>query len=139
MSSISSNSSENNTQGHLRIYLLIILAIALFLRVLWLGTIPNGFSCDEASYAYDSYSILHTLRDQHGAFLPFFVRAIDDYREPLYILFAIPFIKIFGLNEFAARLPAAVIGVATVLVLYYLVRECFDGKTALVAAFITSY
>jgi 4-amino-4-deoxy-L-arabinose transferase-like glycosyltransferase len=133
---ISRKVSKNNSQNHSTICLIFILAFALFLRVIYLGTIPNGFYCDEASYAYDAYSILHTLRDQHGVFLPFFVRAIDDYRETLYILFAIPFIKVFGLNEFGARLPAAVIGVATVLVLYYLVRECFNRKIALVAAFL---
>lgn len=118
------------------VFLLFTLLLATVLRVLFLGSIPNGFFCDEASNAYDSFSLLHTLRDQHGAFLPVFTRSIDDYREALYIFITIPFIKIFGLNEFAARIPAAMIGVATVLVLYYLVKECFDRKTALVAALL---
>ncbi|MDJ0532504.1 MAG: glycosyltransferase family 39 protein [Xenococcaceae cyanobacterium MO_207.B15] len=118
------------------IYLLIILVIATLLRVLFLGTIPNGFFCDEASNAYDSYSILNTLKDQHGAFLPFFTRSIDDYREALFIYLGIPFIKLFGLNEFAARLPAAFTGILTVLVIYYLVKELFDNKTALIASLL---
>ena len=116
------------------VYLPIILAIAALLRILWLGTIPNGFYCDEASNAYDSYSILHTLRDQHGQFLPWFTRSIDDYRESLFVFISIPFIKLLGLNEFSARLPAAFIGILTVVVLYYLVKELFDRRTALVAA-----
>ncbi|MDJ0745182.1 MAG: glycosyltransferase family 39 protein [Xenococcaceae cyanobacterium MO_167.B27] len=124
------------TKKYTVIYLLIILVIATLLRVLFLGTIPNGFFCDEASNAYDSYSILNTLKDQHGAFLPFFTRSIDDYREALFIYLGIPFIKLFGLNEFAARLPAAFTGILTVLVIYYLVKELFDNKTALIASFL---
>lgn len=116
------------------IYLFVILAIAALLRLLFLGTIPNGFFCDEASNAYDSYSMLETLRDQHGEFLPLFSRALDDYRESLYAFITIPFIKIFGLNEFSARVPAAVIGVLTVLAVYFLVKECFEQRTALIAA-----
>lgn len=128
-----SQSSQFNRTG---IYLLLILVIAALLRVLFLGTIPNGFFCDEASNAYDSYSMLKTLRDQHGEFLPLFSRALDDYRETLYAFVTIPFIQLFGLNEFAARFPAALTGVLTVLVLYFLVKECFDRQTALIAALL---
>ena len=125
-----------NDRKYSIISLSIILVIATLLRVLWLGTIPNGFFCDEASNAYDSYCILNTLRDQHGAFLPFFTRSIDDYREALFIYLGIPFIKLFGLNEFAARLPAAFTGILTVLVFYYLVKELCDRKTALIASLL---
>ena len=129
-----SSTYTDNINKYSSMYLLIILVIAAVLRILFLGTIPNGFYCDEASNAYDSYSLLHTLRDQHGQFLPWFTRSIDDYREALFAFITIPFIKIFGLNEFAARFPAAFIGILTVLVLYYLVKECFGQKIALVAA-----
>ena len=127
-------SANNLTSKQTKLYLVVILVLATILRVLWLDVIPNGFFCDEASNAYDSFSLLHTLRDQHGAFLPFFTRSIDDYREALYAFFTIPFIQVFGLNEFAARLPAAVIGVATVWIFYYLVQELFNRQIALVAA-----
>jgi 4-amino-4-deoxy-L-arabinose transferase-like glycosyltransferase len=126
---------SNIRRDYTLIYLGGILAIAAFLRLLFLSTIPNGFFCDEASNGYDSYCILKTLRDQHGEFLPLFARALDDYRPSLYIFITVPFIKIFGLNEFATRLPAAIIGILTVLVLYYLVKELFeDQKIALIAA-----
>jgi 4-amino-4-deoxy-L-arabinose transferase-like glycosyltransferase len=124
---------QNNT-----IYLLLILAIAAILRLVFLGTIPNGFFCDEASNGYDSYSILHTMRDQYGEFLPMFARALNDYRPSLYIFLTIPFIKIFGLNEFATRLPAAVIGILTVLVVFYLVKEIFGQKVAFISALLLS-
>ena len=50
------------------LYLPAILITALLLRVVFLGSIPSGLFTDEASNAYDAYSILHTLRDQYGEF-----------------------------------------------------------------------
>ena len=118
----------------INIRLLIVILIASRLRGAFIATAPSSFSVDEASYAYDAYSILQTMRDRYGEVLPLFVRAFDDYREALYIFILIPLIKIFWLNEFAARLPAALIGTLTVLVLYYLVFELFNNNTALIAA-----
>lgn len=40
----------------------------------------------------------------------------------------------FGLSEWSARLPAAMLGVALVPTLYLLVREAYDGGTAVLAA-----
>ena len=129
--------STSNNRDYSNIYLIvIIIVIAAFLRLLFLSTIPNGFYFDEASNAYDSYSILTTLRDRHGEFLPLFVRAFGEYKESVAIFLTVPFIKIFGLNEFSARCPSAFIGVLTLLVLYYLVKECFERRTALIATLL---
>ncbi|NES82022.1 MAG: phospholipid carrier-dependent glycosyltransferase, partial [Moorea sp. SIO2B7] len=111
------------------------MAIAAILRIIFLGDIPYGFFSDEAYNAYDSYSIGETLRDQYGEFLPLFTKAAGgDYRESLYIFLSIPFIKIFGLNEFGGRFSSAIIGTLTVVVLYYLVKECFNQRVALISA-----
>lgn len=120
--------------GKIDINLLIVILISVLLRVSFISTAPSSFSVDEASYAYDAYSILETMRDRYGKFLPFFVRAFDDYRESLYIFILVPFIKIFGLNEFAVRLAAALIGTLTVIVVYYLAKEIFNKNVALWAA-----
>ncbi len=118
------------------IYLLGILTLGFLLRVMFLGSIPNGFFPDEASNAYDAYSILHTLRDQYGEFLPAYFKSANDYREGLYMYLMIPFIKIFGLNVFGARITSAVIGTLTVLVLYYLTKEIFPQRIALFSALL---
>ena len=117
------------------LYLLIILAIATLVRVYLLDSIPGGFNCDEAANGYESYSILETLRDRYGKLLPPFINPLkNDAKEALYFYLTIPFIKIFGLNEFSTRLPAAVIGVLTVLTIYFLVEELFNKRVALTAA-----
>ena len=116
------------------LYLPAILLLALLLRVLFLGTIPNGFFTDEASNAYDAYSILHTSRDQYGEFLPWYFKSANDYREGLYMYLMVPFIKIFGLTPFGARITSAIIGTITVLVVYYLAKEIFNQKVGLLSA-----
>ena len=82
--------------------LIIILGLAFLLRVIFLGTIPNGFYCDEASNGYDAYSILQTGRERYGELLSLFLKGLgNDYRESIYVFLTLPFIKFFGLNEFA--------------------------------------
>ncbi|MEA5533093.1 ArnT family glycosyltransferase [Crocosphaera sp. XPORK-15E] len=114
----------------------IIIIIAALIRIVFLDKIPNGFFPDEASNAYDAYSILHTGRDQYGDFLPLVFKSANDYREGLYIYLMIPFIKIFGLNEFAARMTSGVIGTLTVLIVYYLAKEVFNQRVALFSALL---
>ena len=118
------------------IYLIVIIVIATLLRIVFLDTIPNSFHCDEASNGYDAYSILETLRDRSGKFLPLFLTAFNDWRPSLYAFITVPFIKIFGVSELATRLSGAIIAVLNVAVLYYLVKEIDNKKTALIAAFL---
>ena len=115
--------------------LILIIFLGAALRILFLAQAPNTFSTDEASNGYDAYCILLTMRDRYGDFLPIFLTGFNDSRESLYILLTIPFIKIFGLNEFAVRLPAAIAGTLNIIVIYYLAKEVFKkNQIAIYAA-----
>ncbi|MBN1353545.1 MAG: glycosyltransferase family 39 protein, partial [Candidatus Omnitrophica bacterium] len=116
------------------ILLFAIVLVASFFRLYLLSGVPEGLQFDEAYNGYDSYSILNTLRDQYGEFLPIFARSADDYRESLYIFLTVPSIAFFGLSEFAVRFPSALLGIFTVIAVYFLGKEFFDGKIALLAA-----
>ena len=116
------------------LYLPAILITALLLRVVFIGSIPSGLFTDEASNAYDAYSILHTLRDQYGEFLPWYFKSANDYREGLYTYLMVPFIKLFGLTTFGARITSAVIGTLTVFIVYHLAKEIFNQKIGLLSA-----
>ncbi len=119
------------------IYLVVIIAITTLLRLLFLDTIPSGFSCDEAANGYEAYSILETMRDRYGKFMPLFLKILgNDYRESLYIFIIVPFIKIFGLNEFGTRFPAAQCGILTVISVYYFVKESFNKRIGLISALL---
>ena len=113
-----------------------ILLIAFFLRFTALGENPAGLFRDEASTGYDAYSIMLTGRDQYGTLLPLFSRSFGDYNESFYRFLAIPSIYFFGLTEFAVRFPAAVIGLLTIVVFYFLGKVLFNERIALVQALI---
>lgn len=110
-------------------FLVIFAGIVLFaaiLRLFYLGRIPLSLEWDEVALGYDAYSILQTGKDQFGKFLPITFRSLDDYKPPLYVYMAIPSVFIFGLTEFATRLPSAVFGIGAVFLTYFLVIELFD-------------
>jgi 4-amino-4-deoxy-L-arabinose transferase-like glycosyltransferase len=120
--------------------LLVILALGLFLRVYLLNTIPAGLFCDEASIGYNAYIILTKGTDEFGTHLPLFFRAFGEYKNPIEIYSTVPFISIFGLNDFSVRLPSAIFGVLTIYAIYLLSKELFkknEGKLfiALFSAF----
>lgn len=103
----------------------IVLA-ALLLRTVHLGTNPPAISWDEASIGYNAYSILTTGKDEHGKLLPFDTfAAFGDYKPPVPVYLTVPFVALLGLTEVAVRMPSALSGTLTVLVLYFLVSELF--------------
>jgi len=117
-------------------YMLLIIFLAIFLRVINLSWVPNGFYCDEASIGYNAYSILQTGKDEHGEILPLYFKAFGEYKNPVYIYTVIPFIKIFGLNEFAVRFTSAMFGVLTVYFTYLVAKQLFNKTVGLIAALL---
>lgn len=118
--------------------LLLILFLASFLRLYDLGKVPPGFANDEAAITYQAYSILKTGKDTWNKEYPLFT--FKDFGEylPVFSVYAqIPFIKLLGLNEFAARIPFALTGILSTLVVYLLTFELFKKKEiALLSGFL---
>lgn len=111
--------------------------MAFVLRVVGLASSPTGFTPDEASFGYDAYSLLKTGKDQWGASWPLSFRSFGDFKLPLYTYLTMPTVAVLGLNEFAVRLPNALLGTLAVLVTFYLVAEVFkDKRVAFVSAFL---
>ncbi len=122
-----------------RFFLLLIIIISTALRIFYLGKIPNGFYSDEAAYGYNAYSLLKTARDEYGSFLPVAFKSFGDYKAPLYIYFMVPFIGVFGLTEWSVRFSAAVLGIGSIILIYYLTRELFKKQSlALLSALFAS-
>src|SRR5256885_5947616 len=110
-----------------KILLLFIILIAAFLRLFQLGTNPPALTWDEAAWGYNAYSLSIDGRDEFGKFLPFnYLESFGDFKPPLYAYLDVLPIKLFGLTDFAARLPSALFGVATVGMTYFLVLLVFE-------------
>src|SRR5581483_497835 len=103
-----------------------ILGVAIFLRLWHFGGVPVSPNWDEAALGYNAYSILQTGKDEYGMHLPFVLRSFGNYTPAVYAYLAIPFIAHFGLTVAATRLPAAIMGIFTVIGSFFLARELFS-------------
>lgn len=90
---------------------------------------PVSLNIDEVSIGYNAYSILKTGRDEHGVFLPFSFKSVGDYKPPVLIYLTVPFIAVFGLNDFAVRFPVALISTISILIIYFFIKELSGNKT----------
>lgn len=117
---------------------IFILLFALSLRLYNLDKVPPALFGDEIDVGYQAYSLLKTGEDFSGKFLPLYIRSLAEYRAPLYIYSAVPFVGIFGLNEWGVRLPAVFWGVISIFGLYLLAKQLFTSRTAEIVAFLTA-
>ena len=118
-----------------KIILILLTTLALALRVVALDKFPSGFNADEAAIGYNAYSILKTGRDEYGEFLPLSFKSFGDYKPGLYFYFVLPFVAGLGLNEYAVRLPSALLGTGLVILVYLLSVQIFkDRKVSLISA-----
>lgn len=122
------------------IILALIAIIGVLLRFYQLGVNPPSLTWDEASLGYNAYSILKTGADEYGNKWPIAFRSFDDFKPPVYVYLTVPSVALFGLTEFAVRLPSALIGVLAIIITYFLTAELFAFRSdknilSLLAAF----
>src|SRR3989344_5221126 len=121
-------------KSHILFWLTIV--IGALLRILGIDSIPPGIHADEADLGYAAYSILHTGLSAYGTFNPLaFPEFNGGTHPPLYTLILVFLTKLFGMSIVVQRLPSIIFGVATVPVMYLLIKRLFGSKnTALVGA-----
>ncbi len=107
--------------------LLCIVLLATFLRCNNLLTVPPSPSVDEASTAYNAYSILKIGRGEHGSLFPLILQSFDDWQPAIYAYLTVPFIGLFGLSVLAVRLPAVLLSIVSIYLTYELVKRLFQG------------
>ena len=121
------------------IFLILIFLLFLVTRLYKISSIPSSVYWDEASIGYNAYSVLKTGRDEWGEFLPLHFRAFGEFKLPVYI-YSVMFVElVFGLTQFAVRLPAVIYGLLSVLGLYFLTKKITSNKKiALLSSFLFS-
>lgn len=101
--------------------LLFILGLALFTRLYQLGTAPQGITWDEAALGYVGRMVVTTTRDEYGQRLPITFTSFGDYKSPLAFYFTGLSTTLFGLSPWAVRLPFALAGIGSILLMMWLV------------------
>ncbi len=109
------------------LFLIIIIVTASLPRLWDLGHI--GFNGDEAVYSGQSATLAGNEE---------FAKYFSIYRaHPLFLQFIISiFFANFGVSDIIARLAPAMFGILTVVFVYFIGKELYDKKVALVAAIV---
>ena len=96
--------------------------IALFFRIWHLGS-PKGFVFDEVYYAQNADSLLH-----HAVELDPKTNAAQFIVHPPIGKWVIALgIKIFGYHEFGWRISAAIVGTASIIMIFYVAKRLFNN------------
>lgn len=101
----------------------LICVLFLFTRLYKISEIPPSVYWDEASIGYNAYAISTDLKDEWGDFLPIHFRAFGEFKLPVYIYSVVPFVKLFGLNEFSVRIPAVLFSLGVVILTFLLTKK----------------
>jgi 4-amino-4-deoxy-L-arabinose transferase-like glycosyltransferase len=111
-----------------KLSLFAIFLLAFVLRFWKLGDISFSFHADEASQAYNAYSLIKTGRDMYGQSFPILFRANGSYQPPVYTYLTIIPVFLFGNTIFAARFVSAFSGVLLVVLSFYFWKFFGLGK-----------
>ena len=118
---------KNIKEHRVILYQLMIVLVAALLFVPFLGRI-NLFDWDEVNFAESAREMIvsNDYLNVQINFKPFWEK------PPLFIWMQVISMKIFGINEFAARFPNALCGIVTLLVLFNTGRRIYDEKFGLI-------
>ncbi len=118
-----------STKAH-RILLAMAVFTAVFIRVYRFGLVPGGFNQDGAMAAVDAKALAEYGTDRFGMRLPVHLTAWGfGQMSALLSYLMVPFIRLFGLSPYTARLPLLLVSFAGLACLYGFVRDAF-GKNA---------
>lgn len=101
----------------------IIIFIAAFLRLWQLGNIPYGFLNDEVVGIYNAESLWQTGGHViDGSFLPLNIHGTGNDLTPVPVYIDSVFLGIFGMSPFVGRLPYALAGIGSIILLFFILE-----------------
>lgn len=120
---------KGNMLTIVRYFLIILILYGVAARLYQFGGLPGSLYVDEVSIAAEARALADTGVDLHGEswFKPIFY-AYGDYKLAVYIWFAAISTKLFGVSQFAVRLPSLLAGLGTIMVGFFFVKELVQQK-----------
>ena len=111
-----------------------VLMLAIILRCIRFGSVPDGVNQDEAMGAVDAWALSKYGTDRYGTFMPVHFEAWKYGQMSVLLSYCmVPFIKVFGFNTITVRLPMLVASCGAVALVYLITEKLFDEKTAFIA------
>ncbi len=119
--------------------LLLIVVLGFCVRIWQIDRAPKGALIDELHFGYIAQSLLQTGADEHNQKWPLIFKGFGDQKLPAMAYLDILPVALWGLSIFAIRVPSLLIGVASILASYWLLREfSFGKKLSTLGALITA-
>ncbi len=123
-------SNDRNLSASTGVLLILILLAAAFMRINGLGEADLGF--DETMHTYAALGIL-----DHGE--PIMPSGFA-YRRALPFTYSVVLsFKIFGVSEWAARVPSVAFGLMTVFAVFWMGRYFFGTTAGIIAALLAAF
>jgi len=122
--------TANNFETYLERYGLVILIFIIYLSFFFnLGSVPL-FDLDEGAFSEATREMIAS-----GNYITTYLGGEVRFDKPILIYWLqAASVKLFGLNEFALRLPSSLAATAWVLLLYKFVKYFYNRKIALLSA-----
>ena len=110
-----------------------VLMLAIILRCIRFGSVPDGINQDEAMGAMDAWALSKYGTDRYGTFLPVHFEAWKYGQMSVLLAYCmVPFIKLFGFNAITVRLPMLVVSCGAVALVYLIAEKLFDERIAFI-------
>jgi 4-amino-4-deoxy-L-arabinose transferase-like glycosyltransferase len=117
-----------------------LVAVLIAVPIVWiygrgLGDAPVYLHHDEVLVALNAHAIAETGRDPTGARLPLYFRNVDGVLQtPVSIYCTALVFKLLPVSEASIRVPSVIVGLVTVVLMYFLARALFHTDTLAVIA-----
>ncbi|OGV90741.1 hypothetical protein A2783_04085 [Microgenomates group bacterium RIFCSPHIGHO2_01_FULL_45_11] len=105
--------------------------LGIGLRLFSFGQAPPSLNRDEVALGYNAWALSVEGQDEWGQRWPVTFKSFGDYKLPGYIYTLLPLVKLLGLSEWVVRLPSLVAGIASVILLFQLVKFVYPGEKIL--------
>ncbi len=117
-----------------------LIAIIMFAGIgvrLWkFGIIPAGFNQDGAMGAVDALALANHGTDRFGMWLPVHFTAWGFGQMSVLLSYlSTPFIALFGLSRFTARIPVVLVSILALWTIYSLSKLIFNKRVAVLVLF----
>ena len=116
--------------------MLLIGVVAVAARTWRFGDIPPGLNIDEASGAYDAFSLLERGVDRSGLRYPAIFTAFGSGMHPLAYYLSLPWLRMFGVHPWTIRVPALLLNLAAIPAFAALGRRAKGDRMATLCAFL---
>lgn len=118
---------------------MLLLAVSLLVCVVYFAEVSRnspGLFVDEASIAYNAYTISQSGVDEYGHSFPLYFRAFGEYKNPVYIYLLAAVFRFTGPSVFVARMLSAVVGLIAAFLLGLLTARITRRRWAGLLVFV---